>query len=155
MIMRRFRFRLESILTLREHAEKEAELELGRRTGICAELQRQIQARHAERHRVLTTPHVTDAIDPVARAVTEHYAARLVHEAGILKTSLVTAESARAKALEVFTKAKRSADVLRGFRERQHAHHTLRERRGEQKRLDEVSQLIYLRNRQGELNEDG
>lgn len=151
--MRRFRFRLEGILHLREYTERQTELELGRITGVCVELEAQIAARYAERRRALTTIPPEDAADVRARLSVEGYAARLVWEAQRLEERLAQAESERQAALEAFTEARRKADVLRKLRQRRLESYMHDQRRNEQKRLDEVSQIMYIRSAERELSD--
>ena len=144
--MRKFHFRLQSILSLREHQLDQRRIELGAISSRCADLRRRIDDRLAARRETLTSHDVTDRSDDVTfRLAVEGYAARLAEEAGRLRRDLTTAEGQRTVAAEAFREAKRNADVLQKLKERRETDYMTEQKRDEQHRLDEISQRIHLR----------
>ena len=142
--MRRFRFRLQSILDLRRHEEDQRRIELGAATTECVRIRREIAARGELRSRVLgSRPAEVAADDVVWRRAAEAYAYRLVVEVGRLEKELADAEAERAAAAERYREAKRKADVLEKLRERRELAHHDEMKREEHNRLDEVSQYIH------------
>ncbi len=144
--MRRFHFRLQSVLSLREHQLDQRRLELGSISSQCADLRQRIDDRLAVRRETLTSSDGTEHSDDVAyRLSVEGYAARLADEAGRLRRDLAAAEEQRAIAAEAFREAKRGADVLQRLKERREADYMVAQKRDEQHRLDEISQRIHQR----------
>ena len=144
--MRRFRFRLQSILSLREHQLDRRRIELGAISSQCADLRNRIDDRLAARREILASRDEAARSDDVThRLAVEGYAARLADEAGRLRRDLATAEEHRAVAAVAFREAKRNADVLQKLKERREADYMRAQKRDEQHRLDEISQRIHLR----------
>ncbi|MCG8478114.1 MAG: hypothetical protein MI724_03390, partial [Spirochaetales bacterium] len=81
--MRRFRFRLQSILSLREHQLDRRRIELGAISSQCADLRNRIDDRLAARREILASRDEAARSDDVThRLAVEGYAARLADEAG-------------------------------------------------------------------------
>ena len=78
--MRRFHFRLESILELRQKLADEKRLQLGAITQRCEALERDIEAHVALRYRTPTEHGLASAVDIDYRRAIEAYAARLTSE---------------------------------------------------------------------------
>lgn len=138
--MRRFQFRLQSILDVRRYQEDQKRMELGSITSRCATLQDRIDDRRRRRREVLTQE------DPEARAedvrfrsVQAAYAARLNGEILRLQTERDQAEQERLAAVDRYREARRAADVLSRLRERRAAQYRYEQGREEQKRIDEIA----------------
>lgn len=143
--MRRFNFRLQSILELRRHEEEQRRLELGAITSRCAAISNEIQERRDRRHAILSTrPSEVTGDDIVWRSAVDAYALRLEAEATRLQRQLAEAEKERAAATVVYREAKQKLDVLEKLRERRaDAYHTV-VKREEQQRLDAVAQYMHM-----------
>ena len=144
--MRRFQFRLQSILDLRKHEEEQQRLELGVATGRCERIRQEISERDGRRRQVLATrPDGVSADDVAWRAASDAYALRLKTEVARLNEQLRDAEAERAIAAERYREAKQKADVLGKLRERRETAHRGEIKREEQHRLDEASQYAFSR----------
>jgi len=144
--MRRFRFRLQSILDLRIHEEDQRRLELGAITSRCNVVAEAITARREERRQILSSrPSSVDGDDLLWRSAVESYALRLQGEADRLEDQLVSLEEERREASDRFREARQKADVLRKLREKRERAYIEEFRRVEQNILDEVAQSIHTR----------
>jgi len=144
--MRRFRFRLQPVLKMREYVEQQRKLELGKVAGECAMLREGIGARDTERHRRLSTIPAEGRDDIVYRKILETYTNRLKYEADSLGRQLESREADRRAAAERFAEAKQEADVLRKLRDHRAEAHRAEQLHAEQLVLDEVARNTYLRN---------
>lgn len=141
--MRRFHFRLQSILDLRVHQENEKKLELGRITAECHRLDTEIADRVARRRAVLTEAYsATDSADCAVRNAIAAYALRLSAEAERLRAERAEREKERRLAADAYREARRNAEVLTRLRERQERAHSVSERRVDQYRIDEIAQRM-------------
>ncbi|HKK47657.1 MAG TPA: flagellar export protein FliJ [Alkalispirochaeta sp.] len=140
--MRRFHFRLESILELREKQADQKRLELGAITQQCEALEREIEAHTALRRRTLTDHGLTSLADIAYRRAVEAYAARLQVEMARLREELHGAEQKRDEVAEEYREARRKAEVLEKLRDRRKESHAELVKREEQLRLDEISQRM-------------
>lgn len=144
--MRRFRFRLQSILDLRNHEEEQRRLELGAATSRVAALRREIEDRRSRRRYILASrPEEIRADDVAWRYATEAYALRLAAEAERLEAERLEAEAERRAAAERYREAKQKADLLAKLREKRYAAYHKEAKREDQHRLDEVSQQMHIR----------
>lgn len=146
--MRRFAFRLKSILDLREHIEDQRRLELGAATSRCATLDRDIASRRTAANEALAAP-VPEGVSGFewvqVRGSVTAYAERLRAEAASLATERAKAERDRIEAVERYRAAHRDADVLRKLSERRRDQWHREAMRHEQKVLDDVAQQIHRR----------
>lgn len=142
--MRRFQFRLQSILDLRRHQEEQRRLELGAATSRCVAIKAEIDTRLDERHSILSKrPKEINSDDILWRGAVAAYALRLESEAEKLSVELKEAEEERKAAATRYREAKQNLDVLEKLRERRQNSHRTTIKREEQNRLDEVSQYIH------------
>lgn len=137
--MRRFAFRLQSILDLRSKQADQLRLELGAAAQRCRQLQREIDDR-LQRRSTLLRDSLAGGIDLAARMAVASYAERLSRDAEGLRKELQVAEQERERAAEAYRAARQKADVLERLRERREAQHREGERRHEQRQLDELAQ---------------
>lgn len=140
--MRKFHFRLESILELREKQADQKRLHLGAITQRCEALERDIESHEALRRRTLTDHGLTAMADIDYRRAAEAYAARLQVEMNRLREQLREAEREREAVAEEYREAQRKAEVLEKLRERRKASYMEIMKREEQLRLDEISQRM-------------
>lgn len=140
--MRRFQFRLESILELREKQADQKRLELGAITQRCEALERDIEAHVALRTRTLTGHGLASMADIEYRRAVEAYAARLTAELNRFRSDLKEAERHRDEVAEEYREAQRKAEVLEKLRSRRKESYLETVKREEQLRLDEISQRM-------------
>lgn len=144
--MRRFRFRLQSILDLRRYEEDQRRLELGGITARCERLRRDIAETDRLRHETLTTlPYGVSGADITWRIAQAEYADSLVHKRTHLEQELSVCENEWETAAERYRSAKRNADVLARLRERREEHHIREEKRRSHIALDEIGQTMHRR----------
>ncbi len=142
--MRKFSFRLQSILDLRQHEEEQRRLELGAATNKRNAIQRAIDERQAlRRSALIERSSAADAVDVGWRGAAEEYAYRLAVEMRKLEKQLVTAEEERAAAAARYGEAKQKAELMQKLHDKRAREHIKTERKAEQNRLDEVAQHIH------------
>ncbi len=138
--MRKFHFRLQSILDVRRYTEDQRKMELGAISSRCAYLEREIRARRELRHSTLTVLEPgTRAEDITYRHAQAAYAQRLKTEAAELERKLETARKERTVAVERYREARKQADVLDRLRRRQERTYFREQKRDETKRMDEIA----------------
>jgi flagellar FliJ protein len=141
--MRRFHFRLQSILELRRKQADEKRLMLGAASQRCNSIEREIASRRDRRRILLGDTRTVGSEGSLDyRRAVEAYALRLDREAQAFENELVGAEKAREEAAEAYRVARRNADVLERLRTRREATYTEQQKRDEQARIDEVAQRI-------------
>lgn len=140
--MRRFHFRLESILELRQKLADEKRLQLGAITQRCEALERDIEAHVALRYRTLTEHGLASAVDIDYRRAIEAYAARLTSEVNRYREELREAYVQRDAMAQEYREAKRNAEVLEKLKSRRKESYLEAAKREEQIRLDEISQRM-------------
>ncbi len=147
--MKRFTFSLEQILRLREYEERQAELELGRVTGECERLRREI-ASLGDLSRVAARSHLgSRSFDVSYRFGEERYIQRLRSRAEQLGRELREWEKELEKARTRYREARKLREVLSRLRDRKAEHYHDEVKKERQLVLDEVSALIWRRERNG------
>jgi flagellar FliJ protein len=139
--MKRFRFSLQSLLTLRQHDEQRA---LERFAATLASRQPAVARRDSARHHLervrddlrheFTTGGVAAHI-----AHTHAYARVLEHELQQADQQLATADQAVANALKDMVAARRQREMIEGLRDRRFHQHARRSRRSEENSLNELA----------------
>lgn len=147
--MKRFRFSLEQILRLREYEEQQAELELGRITGECERLRREIVSLD-ERGRSAAQTHLgSRAWDVTYRFDEERYIAGLKSRATILARELESWEAQLEKARERFREARKRREVLSRLKSRKAEQYHEAVEKEQQRVLDEASALKWRSEKYG------
>lgn len=147
--MKRFEYSLQQILRLREYEERQAELELGRITGECERLRREI-ASLGDTSRLTARSHVgSRSFDVSFRFGEERYIQRLHSRVKELSRELESWEQELAKAQERFREARKKREVLSRLKARKEEHYHDEVKKERQLVLDEVSALIWRRERDG------
>ena len=147
--MKRFEYSLQQILRLREYEERQAELELGRITGECERLRREI-ASLGDTSRLTARSHVgSRSFDVSYRFGEERYIQRLHSRVKELSRELESWERELAKAQERFREARKKREVLSRLKARKEEHYHDEVKKERQLVLDEVSALIWRRARDG------
>lgn len=147
--MKRFAFSLEQILRLREYEERQAELELGRVTGECERLRREIESL-GDLSRVAARSHLgSRSFDVSYRFGEERYIQRLRSRAEQLGRELREWEKELEKARTRYREARKLREVLSRLKGRKAEHYHDEVKKERQLVLDEVSALIWRRERNG------
>lgn len=133
--MKRFHFRLEHVLRIREGAEESAKLDLGKATRRCDELKIEIERISVEQR---TTK--WQSMDAAVIFARQAYLTRLKQDRTKNEHALAKADEARFEALAVYTKARQEAEILRKLREKQFAQYRLENMRQEDAMLDDIVQ---------------
>lgn len=113
--MKKFTYRLQKVLNLREQEESLAKLNLGQATKKVEEIDQGIQETHQEERSALD--HVRD---PREMFSAQNYILRMQAHRKKLQLDRVQAEKKRLEVLLAFTKARQKAEVLRKLREKHH-----------------------------------
>jgi flagellar FliJ protein len=137
--MRKFHFRLQSILDLRQKQADQRKLELGAIAQRCDYLRRQIDQRREDRRRTVLSRGGSSA-DVAFRLAEEAYAQRMDQDVARLQNELAAEEELRIAAAERYREAKQKADVLKRVQTKREQAHREESRRHEQRQLDEVAQ---------------
>lgn len=148
-----FEFRLEKILRLRRHQEKEWEHRMAEANAACAGFERAIAEATARRDEAVAGRLEGDVEDMLVR---ERYIGRLdLHIAGN-RTRLAEGESAREEVRRGYNEAMAARKALENLRDRQKEEHHRASVRHEIMSLDELSQSSHRRSRKaagGDIDE--
>ncbi|THB68871.1 MAG: flagellar export protein FliJ [Spirochaetaceae bacterium] len=143
--MRRFKFRLQHILDMKEHLRKEVELRLGAATAECNRLDMQLQALADQR--LQTQRPVADR-----QAVLADLQYRAGHVAWIdqelqrLSHIRASAEKKRLQVLKEYQKALQEERVLQKLKERREKEYYLAAARHEERYVEDIVADRYIRN---------
>lgn len=144
--MRRFHFRLQSILDLRRYEEEQRRLELGGVISQCERIRLKIEEAMRLRRETLTIlPYGVSGADITWRVAQAEYADSLLRKKTRLEQDLNAWEEKRAVATDRYRIAKRNADILARLRERREEHHNKEEKRRSHLDLDEIGQTMHRR----------
>ncbi len=143
--MRRFRFDLEGIRTLREHREREQRFRLAGITAECNRLEQEAERLEQERRSVGATRMETIG-DLRAR---ETYLGRLSERIADLRRRRRELEPKRREAQEAFLEARKERSALESVRETRERAHYKEERRREGHELDDIAVTRAGRRRTG------
>jgi flagellar FliJ protein len=136
--LKRFRFNLEKVLSLRKYREEEAEIELGRAVGALTEIENKIVLLARERVRA-----AGERFSP-ARTIQEmqsyeRYILRLDKIRDRLLEEAVRAELKAAEAREIYLEASRDRKILDKVKERRQAEYRREFFAEETRDLDDLS----------------
>lgn len=144
--MRRFRFRLEQLLTLRQHKEREWELKLARATGICLKIQRRIQEIDELISKTIEFLFKPDAISDYAyRISSELYMARLRNERKNRKEELAKREKEREEVQKIYLEHSKKRKVLEKLKEKQEEEYYSLMKKEEFKTMDDINNGVFTR----------
>jgi flagellar FliJ protein len=148
--MRRFNFRLERILSLRQHSEDQAEQKLARVSGEYAQLEGELGRLSQEREATFRLG------DPASRADINYRIAQSAY-ISYLETRSVEVESQRAaKAEELdeaqaeYREALKQRKVLDNLKSRRSEEYYKEQRRAEGRELDDIGGQMSIRRREQE-----
>ena len=136
--MKRFRFRLEKVLEVREYYERIAEMKLAAAAGRCALLERNL-AENARATRDAALQRFGPGRDLADMQAAELYARRLAAEMERTLKALAFAEAERETARQGYVAASKETKLLTKLRERGEAEYYRSAVREEVKILDDLS----------------
>ncbi len=150
--MKRFRFKLESLLELRRWEEREKEIALGRIVGECVNLRRAIDDRtRQERETFLNR---SGQFDLELLSEIELFGSRMRTERRELSEVLRKKEIEREKAQKLFLEASSRRKVLDKLKEKKGEAFRRLETAAEQRLLDEIGSNLSARSRSGDLTSE-
>ena len=154
--MRKFRFRLEKLLQVRRHKEREWELKLAEATGECVLTQSEITERQGNSVKVIEgygkSKGKIDLNDLYAR---DMYWMRLTTEIQVLEQLLAEKEAERVKVQSKYIVVSRDRKVLDKLKERRESDYYKQSRQEEFKDLNDVNTSSRIRKTFSESNIKG
>jgi len=147
--VKRFRFRLERLLELRAHRERQALYRLAEAAGHCVRLARRLQETESERGAAYrSAPAAAGALDLGLFAYRERYLAWLEATRRRLSEELARREKERLEVQARYLEASRERKVLEKLKERRAAEHRHEARVEEFNVQDDVAASQFLRGRE-------
>ena len=147
--MKRFRFRLERLLELRAHRERQALYRLAEAAGHCVRLARRLQETESERGAAYrSAPAAAGALDLSLFAYLERYLAWLEATRRRLREELARREKERLEVQARYLEASRERKVLEKLKERRAAEHRREARVEEFNVQDDVAASQFLLRRE-------
>lgn len=137
--MKRFRFRLERLLSLRRHKEREWELKLADITGQCLKIKNNITIclNNISRHldiRATLTQHI-DLADLQANELFIH---KMHQDINRLEKELVAKQAKQRKVQQEYLKHSQKRKVLEKLKEKREAEYYKEQKLYEQKEIDDI-----------------
>ncbi len=142
--MKRFSFKLQSVLSLRKYDENQAKAKLGQKAAVCTRLGLSLQANakatlDAGRERFRPGGNAAD------HRAGELYAVRLGQERERLLKSMALAEAERESARLAYVEASKAKELIATLREREAADYYRRVLRDETKSMDDLASGAHRR----------
>ena len=135
--MKRFEYRLERLLNLRRHREKEAEVKLGEATSHCAKLNREILESLEMKGRAFSGQFADDlGFDSLIAS--HHFMSRMDQQLERKHSQLVVKQLERDEAQQLYMEASRDRKVLDRVKERRKEEHNRERRLEETKQNDDI-----------------
>jgi len=136
--MKRFHFRLEKVLEVRQYYERLAETKLTAAAGRCALLENRLME-NAQATRDAARERFARGRDICDMQTSELYSRRLVQERERVMKALAAAETEREAARQGYVKASRDKQLLDKLRERSETEYYRAASREEVKTLDDLA----------------
>jgi len=138
--LRRFRFRLEKLLVLRRHAEKEWEIKLAEITGMCIRLEKEMIKAESEKIRVLVELKAgRGMIDMEILRYREHYTGRLNQRLSELEDELIKRRIELEKIRKKYIEVSRDRKVIGKLKDRRGAEYYKKSKLEEIKITDDIN----------------
>jgi len=141
--LKRFRFRLETLLKIKEYNEKEWELKLAHITRKCISFKKEIGNIRTEKAKTFLTRHLRSEEDMEFLRACEQYISRLEQRAKHIGESLKVEEEEKGKIQEKYLEASRERKTLDRLKGKQAQRHYHKERLEEGKALDDLTTAVY------------
>lgn len=143
--MKRFHFRLEKVLNLKKHSEKDWELKLARADGECIRIESTIQRNLYEKARSLKTRRLIGTLHMDSLMYSELYMRRLTRSNEQLQEELVRKEMEREDVRKGYLEAAKERKVLDKLKERQAGYFYKKQRIEEMKAVDDMNNSMYVK----------
>ena len=135
--MKAFRFKLERILNLRKHREREWEIRLAGITGECVGLSREIEERSLRKAGAFLKGMAGE--EAGAYLLTHRYMARLDQEIEKMSAELAVCERKREEIKLEYLKYSRERKVLDNLKEKRAAEYSAEQKIEEVKQIDDIN----------------
>lgn len=145
--MRRFAFKLEKILELRRHAERQWERKLADVTRRVVAVEREIEAWAVRRHDTARFGAGPGTVDMMLLQSREDYINRIDQRVRELQHQVLALETERAKVREDYVRASSRRKALTRLKERRSAEYYRGALREEARVLDEIAATRLIRAR--------
>ena len=144
--MKRFHFRLEKLLEVREYKEKIAKFELAEKTGKCTVIEIELK-KNAKKLDLAIRDRFKKGRTLNDYFISELYVKRITQESERLLSDLAKAEMEKEKARQTYLEKSRDKEVLEKLMEKRQKEYYMKANRTETVFLDEIAQNTnYLRN---------
>lgn len=140
--MKKFKFRLERLLRLRRHIERDWELRLAEAAGRCARVENYIQELKQEKDSCPLFPPENEPFSADSILQNEAYHYRLTQQTAEAEELLVQEKQRREKINAAYVAASRERKVIEKLREKQSREYYKTGFREEGKVLDEVASFM-------------
>ncbi len=140
--MRRFRFNLERILSIRSYREQRAEIALAEITGTCVRIRRSIEEKNREKAKAHVECYAS-GLSPAGLAAYQRYTARLDYEIKRHEEELGKAEEERSRRQREYLEVSKERKVLDKLRERREAEYLKSQRLDEIEKIDDINSSRY------------
>ena len=135
--MKAFRFKLERILSLRKHREREWEIKLAEITGECVRLTREIEERSMRKAEAFMKG--APAKEAQAFLMVHRYMVRLDQEIEKKSAELAVCEQKREEVKREYLKYSRERKVLDNLKEKRAAEYAAQQKVEEVKQIDDIN----------------
>jgi len=142
--MKRFAFRLERVLELRDYAERQAEAVLAERSAVCARLGLALEE-NAKATVVASRERFRPGSGAADHRAGELYALRLAKERERLMKDLALAETERETARLGYVEASKAREIVQKLRDRKEAEYYKAITREETKLMDDLASGVRSR----------
>ena len=141
--MKRFRFRLEKLLAIKKHYEKDWELKLAKTAGECIRIENEMDHNMMEKARTLFSRKLRGPVEVNTLIASELYMQRLTWRNGTLEDELRIKIMEREKVREGYLEASKERKVLDKLKERQSTVFYKEQRNEEMKEIDDMNNSTY------------
>lgn len=141
--MKRFRFRLERLLTIRRYHEREWELKLAEISGICLSLENEIGRIRREKANALHNRYKYGIKEITYLTDTEHYMLRLDQRTKEKQRILAEKTIEREKIQQDYLEASKKRKILDKLKERQAKSYYKEAKEEELKQMDDTNSALF------------
>lgn len=144
--MRRFRFRLEQLLKLRQYREQEWELRLAQATGMCLNIRNRIHEIDEFIHKAIGSLLQPNSLSDYGyRISSELYMSRLREERKNKEEELIQREKEREEVQKKYLEHSKKRKVLEKLKEKQEEEYYAFMKKEECKTIDDINNGIFTR----------
>ncbi|MGM0673890.1 MAG: flagellar export protein FliJ [Spirochaetota bacterium] len=152
--MRRFQFRLERVLSLREHVEEQAEQKLAEVSGRYSQIEGELGRLSQEREATFRAGDSASRVDISYRMAQSAYIRYLDQRWGELEAQRAEQAKELEKVQKEYREALKQRKVLDNLRSRRSSEYYREQRRAEGRELDDIGGQMHIRRHEQE-GDDG